>query len=132
MTRSPRVWIVGALVIFVAVMSVAGWISQRTEPTPELLTPSLEELVWESESFEGKPVRVTGTVRAFATGTPGEHFVVEDAKQNRVEIFGVPRETLRSLTDGELTIEGVFDFEDGVGRYIDVTGWATPDAQAAG
>jgi hypothetical protein len=110
------------------VLSVAAWLSQRTEPMPEVLSPSLEALVWQTESFEGESVRVTGTVRVFAIGTPGEHFVLEDAKQNRVEIFGVPRSALHELSDKSMTIEGVFHFKDGVGRYIDVTEWSTPSA----
>lgn len=132
MRRPSRAWIIIGLLVLVAVASVAGWISQRTEPTPEVLSPSLEKLVWQSESFEGESVRVTGTVRAFAVGTPGEHFVLEDANQNRVEIFGVPQSTLHALTNGSMTIEGEFHFEDGVGRYIDVTTWATPSATPGG
>jgi hypothetical protein len=132
MRRPPRAWIIIGLLVLAAAVGVAGWISQRTEPTPEVLTPSLEALVWQTESFEGEVVRVTGTLRAFAVGTPGEHFVLEDAKQNRVEIFGVPRSTLHELTDGSMTIEGEFHFEDGVGRYIDVTDWTTPSAPPEG
>jgi hypothetical protein len=131
MRRPPRAWIIIGLLVLATVMSVAAWISQRPESAPEVLFPSLEKLVWQTESFEGELVRVTGTVRAFAVGTPGEHFVLEDAKQNRVEIFGVPRGTLHALTNGNMTIEGVFHFKDGVGRYIDVTTWATPTATTA-
>ncbi len=130
MRRPPRAWIIIGLLVFGTVLGVAGWISQRAEPPPEVLSPSLEQLVWQTDSFEGEPVRVTGTVRGFAIGTPGEHFVLEDAKQNRVEIFGVPAGTLHALTDRSMTIEGVFHFEDGVGRYIDVTQWATPAASS--
>ena len=132
MTRSPRIWIIVALVVFVAVASLAGWVSRRTAPPHEVLSPTLLQLVRQPESYEGERVRVTGDVRVFEAGTPGEYYVLEQGGQYRVAIHRIPLDTLRSLKNGRLTIEGVFDFEDGVGRYIDVTDWTTPSAESPG
>jgi hypothetical protein len=132
MKRSPRAWIIVALLAFVAVVSLAGLLSHRTAPSPELLTPSLVDLVRQSAPFEGERVRVTGDVRVFEAGTPGEYYVLEHGGQYRVAIHGLPLDTLRPLMNARMTIEGVFHFEDGVGRYIDVTDWTTPSPTTAG
>jgi hypothetical protein len=132
MMRSPRVWIIVALVALVAVVSLAGWISRRTAPSHEVLTPTLVQLVRQSEPYEGERVRVTGDVRVFEADTPGEYYVLEEGGQYRVAIHGLQLATLRALTNGRMTIEGVFQFEDRVGRYIDVTDWATPSVSPGG
>jgi hypothetical protein len=41
-------------------------------------------------------------------------------------------ETLRPLANGRMTVEGVFHFEEGVGRYIDVTEWTAPPNETRG
>lgn len=130
--RSPRVWIIVALLVFVAVVSLAGWIGRRSAPSNEVLTPTLVRLVRQSESWEGERVRVTGDVRVFEAGTSGEYYVLEEGGQYRVAIHGLPLATLRPLTNGRMTVEGIFHFEDGVGRYIDATDWTTPPVDEHG
>lgn len=130
--RSLRVWIIVVLVAFIVVVSLAGWISRRTAPSHAVLSPTLVRLVRQPESYEGELVRVTGDVRVFEGGTPGEYYVLEEGGQYRVAIHGLPLATLRPLTNGRMTVEGVFHFEDGVGRYIDVMDWTTPAPPSAG
>lgn len=132
MVRSSRLWIIAALAVLIVVLTLAGWMSRRTAPASEVLSPTLSRLARQSEAFEGKRVRVTGDVRVFEAGAPGEYYVLEEGGQYRVAIHGVPLSTLRPLTNGQMTIEGVFRYEDGVGRYIDVAEWATPSPVLAG
>ncbi len=122
------IWTVVGLAIFVAVVSGASWLSRQTAPSHALRTPTLVDLVRQSESFEGERVRVSGDVRVFEAGTPDEYYVLEQDGQYRVAMHGLPNTTLRPMTNGRMTVEGEFHFEEGVGRYIDVTAWteATP------
>lgn len=131
MTRSLRAWIVVALVMFVVIVTAAGWLSRRTAPSDQILTPSLEQLNRQPEGYEGDQVRATGIVRVFEPGTRGEYYVLEEAGQYRVGIHGVPLATLRPLTNAQMTIQGTFRFKDGVGVYVDVTRWSIPPATPA-
>lgn len=131
MMRSLRLWIIGILVLFAIIVSLAGWISQRTAPSHQVLTPTLLRLTQDQDSFTGERVRVTGDVRVFEAGKPDEYYVLEEAGQYRVAIHGLPLATLRPLTNGRMTVEGVFHYKDGVGRYIDVTSWSIPPATPA-
>lgn len=128
MMRSPRAWIIVVLVLFVVLVTAAGWISRRTAPANLILTPSLERLNRQPEGYEDDRVRVTGVVRVFEAGTPGEYYVLEEAGQYRVGIHDVPLAILRPLTNGPMTIQGVFHFKDGIGVYIDVAHWSLPPA----
>lgn len=131
MMRSVRAKLVVALVVLVVILTAAGWISNRTSPSDQLLTPSLQRLNRQPDGYEGKQVRATGIVRVFEPGTVGEYYVLEEAGQYRVAIHGLPRATLRKYTNRSMTVEGVFHYKDGVGVYIDATGWSFPPATPA-
>lgn len=131
MIRSLRAKVVLALVVFIVVVTAADWISSRTSPSGQLLTPSLQRLNQQPGGYEGKRVRVTGTVRVFEAGKPDEYYVLEEAGQYRVAIHGLPLATLRPLTNTQMTVQGDFHYKDGVGVYIDVTAWSIPPATPA-
>ena len=128
MIRSLRLWIIGLLVLVVVVATAAGWISRHTSPSDQVLTPTLLILTQQPDVYVGERVLVTGDVRVFEPGTAGEYYVLEEAGQYRVAIHGLSLATLRPLTNRKMTIEGVFRYKDGVGRYIDVAGWSIPPA----
>lgn len=131
MKRSLRAGLVGALLLFVGVVSLAIWSTDPSEPETVATTPTILQLVQQSDFHEGDRVRVTGDVRVFEPDAPGEYYVLEQDGQFRVAIHGLPLDTLRPLTDERITIEGEFRFEDGVGRYIEVTNWSTPSADSS-
>ncbi len=131
MMRSLRSKLVLALVVLIVILTAAEWLSGRTSPSGQLLTPSLEQLNQQPAGYEGERVRATGTVRAFEPGTAGEYYVLEEAGQYRVAIHGLPLTTLRPLTNEQMTVQGLFHYKDGVGVYIDASGWAVPPATPA-
>jgi hypothetical protein len=128
MRRATWIWIIGALVAAILVVSIAEGFGSSSAPSGEALRPTLVDLVRQTAWYEGKRVRVTGDVRVFEAGTPDEYYVLEQDGQYRVAIHGLPLSTLRPLTNAQMTIEGDVHFEEGVGRYIDVTDWSTPPA----
>lgn len=131
MMRSPRIWIIAGLLVIVAIITLAGWISRSTSLDEDVLTPTLLQLTQRTDVYQDKRVLVTGDVRVFEAGTPDEYYVLEEAGQFRVAIRGLPLTTLRPLTNARMVVEGVYHYEDGVGRYIDVTDWTTPSAPPA-
>ncbi len=132
MMRSPRTWLIAGLLVIVAIITLAGWISRSTSPDEDVLTPTLLQLTQRTDVYQDKRVLVTGDVRVFEAGTPDEYYVLEEAGQFRVAIRGLPLTTLRPLTNARMVVEGVYHFKDGVGRYIDVADWSTPPAPPAG
>lgn len=126
--RSLRAKLGVALVVLIVIVTAAEWISNRTSPADQLLTPSLQQLNRQPTGYEGKRVRATGIVRVFEPGKADEYYVLEEAGQYRVAIHGLARATLRPLTNTPMTVQGIFRYKDGVGVFIDTTSWSVPPA----
>ncbi len=78
--------------------------------------PSSAEIreVWEHhEMYEGKSLRVSGTLKRFLAGRPKDHYVVESADGYRIGVEAAGLEALEGLpvtAEGEVT----FDEERGL------------------
>ncbi len=104
---------IGICIVVIAAIAVAGLIALQDGPT---VAPSGAEIreVWEHhELYEGKSLRVSGTLRRFLEGQPKEHFVVESADGYRI---GVEAEGLEGLDGAQVAAEGrvTFDEESGL------------------
>lgn len=85
------------------------------EADPEPVELRLEDLVRFAERYDGRRVATTGVVRAFADP---EHYWIEDARLNRVEVR--PKSEVGSLVGKTVRIAGRFHRSaDGV-RFIRV------------
>lgn len=82
----------------------------------ELVTVPLSRLVGEQESYEGREVETRGTVRVFGEEAATGHYVVEDARANRVQV--VPGSVAAKYVGREVIVAGEFDFDDTRGRFI--------------
>ncbi|MGH2554428.1 MAG: hypothetical protein ACRDHO_01760 [Actinomycetota bacterium] len=91
---------------------LAGACTQDREP----VAVPLARLVSEQESFEGKDVETRGTVRAFGEDPATRHYVVEDARANRVQL--VPDRVADGYVGREVMVAGEFGFDERRGRFI--------------
>ena len=82
---------------------------------------SLADLVFDTESYVGREVRVTGTVVAFdeADGALQRHIVIEDERNNRVQLE--PIEAAEPHIGSQVEVTGRFRFDPSVGRILDVS-----------
>lgn len=78
---------------------------------------TLDVLVSEQASFDGKRVRTAGTVREFA---PPHHVWIEDAALNRVELL--PADRLQGYVGQQVEVVGRFSYAADVGRRIQLEG----------
>ena len=85
---------------------------------PQAVT--LEALRAAPNSFDGRSVIVSGTLRAY--GEP-EHFWIENAALDRVGIEGA--ENLRALVGWRVEARGTFRYDRTAGRRIEVTAIAS-------
>lgn len=76
----------------------------------------LSRLVAEQESYEGTNVETRGTVRLIDEETAHRHYVVEDARANRVQLF--PESMAAEYVGREVVVRGEFGFDETSGRFI--------------
>lgn len=76
----------------------------------------LVELVAQQEAHEGWYVQTRGTVRAYGDAPAERHYVVEDARANRVQLL--PGSAAEGYVGHEVIVVGRFDFDDAIGRYL--------------
>lgn len=91
---------------------LAGACRQDREP----VAVPLARLVSEHEAYEGKEVETRGTVRAFGEDPATRHYVVEDARANRVQL--VPDRVAGGYVGREVVVAGEFGFDERRGRFI--------------
>ncbi len=121
--HNRRGWLrIGILLLVLAVILVplAWQRMERLADTDAVVTATVRQLWLSPETYEGKRVATSGIVRVFLSGSPKEHFVVEQAGQHRVGLQGVERARLVSLLGALISVEGVLRIEEGVGIYIQV------------
>jgi hypothetical protein len=82
---------------------------------------TLVELMANQEAYDDRLVQTGGIVRRFgaAEGATRLHYVVEDGRANRVAI--VPNHVAERYTGQEVTVAGVFHFNEQEGRTIEIT-----------
>ena len=68
------------------------------------------------ERYAGHRVALRGVVRAFATGTPGEYFTLDDG-DNRIGLRGDPA-TLREYAGRRVRATGALAFKPGDGIFL--------------
>ncbi len=95
-----------------AVVLLAGACRGQQEP----ITVPLSDLVAEQESYEGTKVETRGTVRVLDEETANRHYVLEDARANRVQL--VPESMAAEYVGGEVVVRGEFGFDETSGRFI--------------
>lgn len=76
---------------------------------------ALAELVADESEYAGDTVRLKGTVVGFENP---EHYVIEDANSNRVEI--VPIERIAEYVGMDVEVTGRFSFSEDRGRVLDL------------
>ena len=113
---------IGILVLLLTLVVVVLLTQRMSQPadTDVVVTPTVRQLWLSPETYLGKRVATSGTVRIFLAGFTNEHFAVEQAGQHRVGLQGIERARLMSLLDAEVAVEGVLRFEEGSGIYIQV------------
>jgi hypothetical protein len=113
-TARPRRWrrVFGALAATVLLLAGA------CRPGREPLAVPLARLVSEQESYEGQEVETRGTVRAFGEDPATRHYVLEDARANRVQL--IPDRAARGYVGREVLVAGEFGFDDTRGRFISI------------
>jgi hypothetical protein len=82
---------------------------------------SLAELALAAEDYDGEVVETVGVVRAFTEAEDDavqDHFAVEDADHNRVEL--VPHAAVEPHVDDEVRVVGTFAFSTETGRRLEV------------
>lgn len=104
--------VLGALAA--AVVLLAGACRPEREP----VAVPLARLVSEQESYEGQAVETRGTVRAFGDDPATHHYVLEDARANRVQL--IPDRAARRYLGREVLVAGEFGFDETRGRFISV------------
>lgn len=94
---------------------VLGWGSRDVAASV-----AVQDLWTRPERYLGERVQTDGTLRIFLSGTEREHYAVEDARQFRVGVEGVPKDELRVLLDQLVRVEGRLIFTSR-GLFIDTT-----------
>jgi hypothetical protein len=108
--RARGAWLVLGLVL---------WMAACGAGEPEAV--GLDELAFDAEGYDGEVVETVGVVRAFTEAEDDaarDHFVIEDADHNRVEL--VPHEAVAPHVDAEVRVVGPFTFDVERGRRIEV------------
>lgn len=84
---------------------------------PKTLSPA--ELSFAQEDYAGRLVATAGVVRRFGAdqGATRLHLVLEDERQNRVELEGGGAER---YVGRRVVVVGRFRFQEGSGRWIEV------------
>lgn len=82
----------------------------------EPVTVPLSRLVAERESYEGRRVETRGTVEAFGEEGATRHYVVADARANRVQLL--PEDAVAEHVGREVIVVGEFGFDEQSGRFI--------------
>jgi hypothetical protein len=77
---------------------------------------SVRDAWLEHERHAGRHLALTGTVRAFAAGTPDEYFALDDGP-HRVGLRG-DAALLRAHTDRRVRATGTLTFKPGVGIFL--------------
>lgn len=96
-----------------AVLVVAGC----GEAAPRTVT--LDSLVFEADELDGSLVMTSGVVREFdATQALEHHFVLEDARNNRVQLL--PNDAAAPHVDERVSVVGQFTFDEEIGRRLEV------------
>ena len=76
---------------------------------------TLAELVADEGEYAGDQVRIRGTIVGFENP---EHYVIEDAHSNRVEI--VPLERIAEYVGRAVEVTGRFSFSENRGRVLEL------------
>lgn len=84
----------------------------------ELVTVSLSRLVADQGSYEGRRVETRGRVEAFGEEAAARHYVVEDARANRVQLL--PEDAAAEYLGREVIVVGEFGFDERRGRFVRV------------
>jgi hypothetical protein len=81
---------------------------------------TLEELTFDTASYEGRDVSVTGIVVEFdeSDGALERHIVIEDSRNNRVQLE--PLEVAEPFVGSAVEVTGAFRFDPSVGRILEV------------
>jgi|SRR5690606_9816762 hypothetical protein len=82
---------------------------------------SLEDLVFDTDSYVGRDVTVSGTVVEFdeSDGALQRHIVIEDVRNNRVQLE--PIDVAEPFVGSLVEVTGGFRFDPTVGRILDVS-----------
>jgi hypothetical protein len=80
----------------------------------------IRQLREKTDVYEGESVRTTGILRIFSSGTPDEHYAVEQDGQYRVGIHGDVAVRLRPFVNRAVEVEGELRFAEDFGIYIQV------------
>lgn len=83
---------------------------------------TLADLAAHQESYDGKVISTTGTVRAFHDAT-GTYYVIEDAAANRVLVK--PASLFADRVGQTITVTGRFNLTTTEGRVLTVTAVAS-------
>lgn len=84
----------------------------------------LSRLAAEQEVYDGDTVVAEGNVRAIRDQPDTElYYVLEDADNNRVRLL--PQELAAEHEGGRVRVRGVFEFDSGQGRLLQVENVAT-------
>ena len=95
------------------------WLAACAAGEPQAV--GLDELAFDAEGYDGEVVETVGVVREFTEAEDDaarDHFVIEDADHNRVEL--VPHEDVAPHVDAEVRVVGAFTFDVERGRRIEV------------
>jgi len=110
-----RIVVLGFLITLAVGLALIAWgWGDRVEQV------SIRELWLRPEAHDGKRVAIEGTLRVFLSGTPRQHYAVEDTRRNRVGVRGVERARLDQLVDQPVRVEGVLEISADRGNLIDV------------
>lgn len=102
----------------VAVLAVAAPLLAGCGPASH----TLADLVAHQESYDGKVVSTTGTVRGFHDAT-GTYYVIEDADADRVLVK--PASLFANRVGQAVTVTGRFNVTTTEGRVLTVTAVAS-------
>lgn len=95
--------------MLLAALSICAGCAETPRPV------TLEVLVSQQSSFDGKRVRTSGTLREFDAP---HHVWIEDAGLNRVEL--IPAERVAGRVGQRLEVVGRFSYAADVGRRIEL------------
>lgn len=116
-----------AMLVVVAAVRRAAPPRSQTPPAPV----TVQQLARNPEAYNGQRVRTTGVARVFFPGAADEHFVVEQAGQDRVGLRGVSSAMLTPFVGTPVVVDGVAAFEPGFGVAIRVERIAPAASPAA-
>lgn len=97
--------------------ALAAWSAWLRGSPP---APATTRSLWlRRDRYLDRPVDVAGTLERFLPGGPNEHFALED-EGFRVGLRGAAPETLLPLLGRRVDAQGVFEFSESYGGYVQV------------